>query len=111
MILYNVTVNINEEDELDWLQWMTTVHIPEVLATGMFVDNKLFKLISPPEEQGITYSIQYFASSLQELDDYLENYAPDLIQKHAEKYQDKFVAFRTVLELVTSQNPDGNSGR
>jgi len=101
MILYNVTVNINKESEADWLQWMTTVHIPEVLATEMFMENKIFKLISPPEEnQGTTYSIQYFASSLQKLDDYLENYAPGLIQKHAEKYRDKFVAFRTVLESV-----------
>ena len=73
MILYNVTVNINKESESDWLQWMTTVHIPEVLATEMFMESKIFKLISPPEEnQGSTYCIQYFASSLQKLDDYLE---------------------------------------
>ena len=82
MILYNVTVNIDKESEADWLQWMKAVHIPEVLATGMFVENKIFKLISPPENnQGTTYSIQYFASSLKELDDYLENYAPRLNKK------------------------------
>ncbi len=101
MILYNVTVNIDQNSEADWLDWMTTVHIPEVLATGMFLENKLFKLISPPEEnQGVTYSIQYYAESLKQLDEYLENYAPDLIQKHANRYRDRFVAFRTVLESV-----------
>lgn len=101
MILYNVTVNIDRGSEADWLHWMKQVHIPEVLATGMFMENRIFKLISPPEEnEGTTYSVQYFANSLQKLDNYLENYAPALIQKHAERYRDHFVAFRTVLELV-----------
>ncbi len=101
MILYNVTINIDKDCELEWLDWMRTVHIPEVLATGMFIQNNLFKLISPLEEgQGATYSIQYFADSIKELDDYLENFASGLIDKHVQRYRDRFVAFRTVLESV-----------
>lgn len=99
MILYNVTVNIDQTVEQEWLQWMKEVHIPEVMATGMFLENKIFKLLVE-EEQGTTYSFQYFAKSIKELNQYLQKFAPALQQDHAVKYNNKFVAFRSMLELV-----------
>lgn len=100
MYLYNVTVNIDQDVEEDWLLWMKTVHIPEVLATGYFLENKLFKLLHEPHNEGSTYSVQYFAPSLQDVELYLTNAAPALMQKQNIKYKDKHVAFITVMELV-----------
>ena len=101
MILYSVTVNIEPDVELEWLRWMKDEHIPEVLATGLFVESKFYRLLSElTESQGTTYSIQYFAKSLNEVNEYLENLAPDLISKHQDKFPNKFVAFRTVLESI-----------
>ena len=37
MLIYNVTINIEESVEKEWLAWMQQVHIPEVIATGKFV--------------------------------------------------------------------------
>ena len=36
MIIYNVTVSVEESIKTDWLDWMKTEHIPEVMATGVF---------------------------------------------------------------------------
>ena len=36
MILYNVTVKIAKAVHDDWLEWMKTVHIPDVLKTNLF---------------------------------------------------------------------------
>ncbi|MEQ9302638.1 MAG: DUF4286 family protein, partial [Marinoscillum sp.] len=36
MILYNITVNVQEGVQEDWLNWMKAVHIPEVMQTGCF---------------------------------------------------------------------------
>ncbi len=99
MILYNITVNIDHQIEQEWLQWMKEVHIPEVMATNMFVENKVFKLLVE-EEQGTTYSFQYFAKSMKEIDQYQSEFAPKLQQDHATKFHEKFVAFRSMLELV-----------
>jgi hypothetical protein len=41
MILYNVTVSIDESVEKEWLQWMKEVHIPDVMNTGLFVSSKI----------------------------------------------------------------------
>ena len=98
MILYNVTVNIEQDVEMEWLEWMKEVHIPNVMATGIFFDQKIYRLLN--EEEGSTYSFQYFAKSLEDVNVYFEKYAPSLVQEHLDKYKDKHVAFRTVLESV-----------
>ena len=100
MILYNVTVNIENDVEDEWLAWMKNDHIPKVLATGQFVDHKIYRLIGEIPNNGTTYSIQYFASSMQQIDTYLTKFATKLRDEHIQKFKDKHVAFRTVLELV-----------
>ncbi|WP_420580111.1 DUF4286 family protein [Reichenbachiella sp.] len=100
MILYNVTVSLDENIEADWLAWMKEDHIPKVMDTGMFVDRKIFKLLSHEQEGAITYAIQYFADSIKHINEYQEKYAEALQADHTEKFKDKFVAFRTMLEHV-----------
>ena len=40
MIIYNVTVSVEESIKKDWLTWMQDVHIPEVMATGIFQNHR-----------------------------------------------------------------------
>ncbi len=101
MILYNVTVNIDFDVEEEWKAWMKDIHIPEVMETGFFTANKFYKLLGEvPDANGSTYSIQYFAKDISSINTYLENHAPALMQKHLEKYRDKHVSFRTILQEV-----------
>lgn len=100
MILYNVTVSLDENIETDWLTWMKEDHIPKVMNTGMFVDRKIFRLLSHEQEGAITYAIQYFADSINHIHEYQEKHAEALQTEHTEKFKDKFVAFRTMLEHV-----------
>lgn len=100
MILYNVTVGIDPTIELEWLDWMKTVHVPDVMNTGMFVSSKFFKVFAQQEGDNPSYSIQYFAESIDKVNTYLEKYAPALQQTHMQRYQNKHVAFRTLLEEV-----------
>jgi len=97
MILYNVTVAVEYAIHDEWLTWMTKEHIPEVLATGKFVDFKMYKVLLE-EDGGLTYSIQYFAESLSQIQLYLAQDAHVLQAKQREKFADQTVAFRTVLE-------------
>lgn len=98
MYIYNVTLNIEESIHDDWLKWMKEVHIPDVLATGLFIDNR-FCQVMVQEEQGITYSIQYKVKDLASLELYQKEHAPRLQAEHSERYRDKFVAFRTILRI------------
>ncbi len=101
MIIYNVTINIDEEVHEDWINWMKTVHIPDVMNTGFFLENKICKVLSTQEDEtGHTYAIQYTCAKMEDLDEYQENHAPQLQKEHTERYDGKFVAFRTLLEIV-----------
>lgn len=98
MILYNVTINIDKVVAGEWLHWMKYEHMPEVMATGLFVENKIFRLLEEEDNGGITYAVQYYADSMQDIQDYQINHAPELQAKLNDKYADQFVAFRTLLE-------------
>lgn len=101
MIVYNVTVNIENEVETEWVKWMKEIHIPEVMETGMFINNRFLKLLNEVEgNTGTTYAIQYTCESPNELQEYLEVHAPALQKKHTDRYEGKFVAFRTFLEEI-----------
>lgn len=99
MIIYNVTVKIDHDAHNDWLWWMRSTHIPDVINTKCFTEYRLSKVL-PGEEDGITYSIQYSCPDMETLEKYQQEFAPRLQQEHTERYQGKFVAFRTLLEVV-----------
>jgi hypothetical protein len=100
MIIYNVTVNIDNSVHDEWLQWMKDVHIPDVMNTGMFTESRVLKILGEEESGGTTYSIQYTCKSMNEFRQYEELFAPALRAEVNQKYKDKFVAFRTLLEVV-----------
>ena len=98
-IIYNVTVNIDDSVHEEWLQWMKEKHIPDVMKTGCFLDNRICRILVD-EESGTSYSIQYTCESMNKLKEYQEKHAPRLQKEHSERYKDKFVAFRTLLEIL-----------
>lgn len=98
MFLYNVTVGIDQADEVAWLKWMKESHMQQVLNTGMFVSGKIYKVLHDNEDGTLSYSVQYQAHSLENVVQYLEKFAPALIEEHKQKF--KHVAFRTLLEEV-----------
>ncbi|HTM98229.1 MAG TPA: DUF4286 family protein [Pedobacter sp.] len=99
MLLYNVTVIIEDAAAEEWLQWMKEVHIPEVLATGKFVSNRLLKVVDSPNE-GVTYCSQYIAETQEDYQDYQANFALALQAKVQAKFENRFVAFRSLMEFV-----------
>jgi hypothetical protein len=101
MVLYNVTIGIDAQVELEWLEWMKTMHIPAVMSTGQFIENKIFKVVSEEEEETVSYSIQYFAKDVEHVVKYLNEFAAPLVEEHKNRYQNRHVAFRTLLEQVS----------
>lgn len=99
MLLYNVTLIIEDSAAEEWLQWMNEIHIPEVMATGKFVSNRLLKVLDSPNE-GITYCAQYVAETIEDYQDYQTNFAPALQADLQSKFENRFVAFRTLMEYI-----------
>ena len=101
MISYNVTVNVEDEIREEWLNWMKSTHLPEVMATGMFLSHQMFRLITMQvDETGTTYVIQYFLESMDHYNRYQKEFAPALQAQTRKAFGEKFTAFRSVMEQV-----------
>jgi len=102
MYIYNVTVNIDDSVHDEWLDWMKKEHIPQMLKLDKF-SNALMSKVEAKGDIGTTYSIQYQIDSKETLDKYYKEDA-DLLRKEGfQKFGDKFVAFRTELNVVSIQ--------
>ena len=99
MIIYNVTVKIEPGIRQDWEDWMKQVHIPDVMATGLFLDAQMRRLLID-EEDGHTYSIQYRCLKMADFQKYQSDHASRLQADHTERYKDRYVAFRTLMEQI-----------
>ena len=106
MIIYNVTINIDDTVHDKWVSWMTEKHIPEVLATGKFVKANMVKVMIVEERGGTAYSIQYYAENKEMLEKYYQEDAPKLREEGLKLFGDKMLAFRTELELLHEFTPN-----
>lgn len=101
MIIYNVTINVEEEIHQEWLNWMKSKHIQDVMATGLFSGCHMYKLLSRQEDEtGFTYAIQYSCPDMSSYEKYRDEFAPVLQADTQSKFGGKFVAFRTLLEEI-----------
>lgn len=101
MIIYNVTINIDESVHEDWLLWMQQKHINDVLATGKFFKAKLVRVLVEEEMGGVTYSTQYFTENKELLERYYKEDAERLRTEGLKLFADKMLAFRTELEVIS----------
>ena len=100
MILYNITINVSPEIEQDFITWMKETHIPEMMQTGIFYEFKFLRLMHDSDDGSVNYATQYFTDTIDQMMDYERNHAPAIRAKTQARYQDKAIAFRTLLETV-----------
>lgn len=101
MIIYNVTVKTEPGIAAEWEQWMKEEHMPELLATGLFTEYKLCRLLEQDEMEGITYVAQYFCKDIAAYNAYISDHAPLMREKGFNRFGNRFIAFRTVMEVVS----------
>ncbi len=99
MFIYNVTVNISDDIQNEWVKWMREIHIPDVMKTGCFVDSQMVKVLYV-EDEGHTYSVQYKFLEMVDMERYQKEFAPKLQAEHTAKFKDKYAAFRTLLQVI-----------
>lgn len=100
MIIYNVTIKVEHDIHEQWVHWMKTKHIPEVMATNCFIKNTFLRILDIDETDGVTYAIQYFATDKTHYNRYITVYANDLRAEGNYLWGNKFMAFRSLMQVV-----------
>lgn len=99
MIIYNMTVNIDDSVHSEWRKWIND-HISEVLGTGLFLKAVFSKVLTEDAEGATSYSVQYYAHSKSALETYKTQYAKELHSEGVKRFGDKMLSFRTTLEFI-----------
>ena len=100
MIIYNVTVKVDHDVHDEWLQWMKEIHVPDMLNTKLFVECKICKVLNLDESDGKTYAFQYYCPNMADLHRYQVQFAKAMQEDHTNRFKGKFVAFRTLMEIL-----------
>ena len=102
MIIYNVTISIDKDVENHWLDWMKNTHIPDVMQKELFIDCKISRVLEEAVAGGHTYAIAYSCKNMHDYEKYHNKFASKLQAEHRNKFAGRFVAYRTLLEVVHS---------
>jgi hypothetical protein len=100
MIVYNVTIKVDHSIADTWIRWLRDEHIPEIIGTGCFTEATILQLLETDESDGITYAVQYHANSKALYNRYIREHAEEMRKKATEKWGNKFIAFRSVMQVV-----------
>lgn len=101
MLVYNVTLKVHPDIVSEWKAWMMQTHIPEMMASGLFAQYNFCKLLEQDDSEGSTFVAQYFCNGREDYERYLQQHAPAMRQKGIDKFSDKVLGFRTLMETIT----------
>ena len=100
MIIYNITTKVHNSIAADWMQWLKNIHVKEVMESDCFTEYKIVKLLEIDETDGPTFAVQFFAESKGLYNRYIEEFAGEMRKRSFEKWGDKFISIRTVMQIV-----------
>ncbi len=102
MYIYNVTTNVDESIQNEWMEWMQNTHIPSVLNTGKFTGAKICRVMINEEMGGATFSVQFTAESIDAINSFTKNEGIQIENEAFIKFGEKQLSFRTNLELIST---------
>ena len=100
MIIYSVTVTLDQSIKDEWIAYMKEKHIPDVMETGCFTKSVFTRVIGTGEEKENSFNVQYMCNSMKDMHKYQVHFASKLQKEHTELYGEKALAFRTLLEEI-----------
>lgn len=101
MLIYNVTHNIETSVHDKWLQWMQESHIPDILATGKFLNAKLSRVLVEEDMGGSTYSVQFTVEDRKLLQKFYLEDVDRLQDNMLRRFPNKLVSFSTEMEIIS----------
>ncbi|HMH33953.1 MAG TPA: DUF4286 family protein [Puia sp.] len=100
MIVYNISTKVPWYISDEWLIWQQEEYIPEIMQSNLFDDYKIYRIMDLEEDEGPTYTVQYFTSDKERYQQYIEEFAPILREKAFARWGNQLLSFHSAMELV-----------
>jgi hypothetical protein len=98
MTIYSVSITLLGDCEAEWLAWMRTVHVPDVVNTGCFKRCTISRVVEPAVPGEASFVMQYECDSPDDYERYRTEFAPRLQKEHSEKFAGRFRGARQLLQ-------------
>ena len=96
MLTYQVKIKVDLSIEEEWLEWMKTKHVPDVIGTGLI---RSFQILKPESEEQL-YLFHYHFETQEDYETYKSDFAPVLKGHPKEKFPNQFTAERAIFKWV-----------
>jgi len=96
MIIYQVSISISSTVEAEWLAWMKTKHVPDLIATGLISSYHILK----PQSNDHKYVFNYHFRTQADYELYHKDHGPKLKADVIERYDGQFTAEREIYEIL-----------
>ena len=98
--MLSITINIEDDLRDEWMAWVTP-KVNSILGDKKLVhDFRILKIVKEEPGMGSTYSFQYHLASQGHIELFEERYNREVAAEMYRFYKEKFVEFRTKLEVV-----------
>lgn len=99
MVIYEVNLKLNPSIETEYLEWLDD-HIDRMLKLPGFRQAFVYKSEATDDSELKPYCVQYFVESREQLQDYLDRFAPSMRQEAALKFGSLFYVDRRILHSL-----------
>ena len=100
MIVYNITTQVDWDIAEAWLIWQQETFIPEVMATQLFDEYKVYQLLELDNQEGPTYTIQFFTNAMERYSTFIADHASALREKSIDRWGEQFISYHSCMQLV-----------
>jgi hypothetical protein len=100
MNVLSITVNIDNDVKMEWLVWMKSKVEALLTDTKIVHHFRILKIVTEELEDGSNYSFQFYLTDLNKLQKFEEHYDLEVATDMYRFYREKFVEFRTKLEVI-----------
>ncbi len=97
MLLYNITVIIEDDSAEHWLNWLKTEKLPELSSFAAIQSSRIFRIVDSPNE-GQSFSLQFMLNKEADFEQTEEYLAQYLSADMYSKYPNKLVAFTSLMQ-------------
>lgn len=94
--IHNTSFIIDESIEKQWVDFMQA-HYIDVLKNNNISQDIIFTKVSIDQPKGKTYSVQVVFNEKQHLEDFLQNWLPEIEKQLIDNYRNRYFCFSSIL--------------
>lgn len=100
MYIYNTSFHISDSVKHDFLAWLRSDYIPQAVASGLFTNQQLNRILTEISPDTTSYALQFTTPDLDRASDWDETAGAMLKQQMFRRFGEHALSFVTFMEII-----------